>query len=382
MDNGQINIKPVVNENGVSKVKLSPDTVKRALDQTTGGKLQVRVEGDQSLNELTVELAVDPRLTSATSKVGSIEINMGSAVVTLATERLGSGISTGKTLGLSVMRMAANQLPAGTQARLDGKVVYDIKLTMNGTKLTEFDGRDDLVIALPYTLKASENPNNIIVYDVKDNGERRVVMNGKYNAGTGQVEFKPTDLSKYTVAYVATSFQDVTQGWAKDAISALGARGIVKGVGDGEFNPKAQVTRAEFITMLMNVLELSDESAAASFSDVEQGDWYHGNIATAQKLGIVNGKPDGSFGVHENITREDMAVMVYKAIRLKQLKLPDREARAFKDKANIANYAKQAVEAMRGASIINGVGNDEFAPKKTANRDEAAVMIYNLWSLM
>ncbi|KAA8784353.1 DUF4959 domain-containing protein [Paenibacillus amylolyticus] len=382
MDNGQINIKPVVNENGVSKVKLSPDTVKRALDRTTGGKLQVRVEGDQSLNELTVELAVDPRLTSATSKVGSIEINMGSAVVTLATERLGSGISTGKTLGLSVMRMAANQLPAGTQARLDDKVVYDIKLTMDGTKLTEFDGRDDLVIALPYTLKASENPNNIIVYDVKDNGERRVVMNGKYNAGTGQVEFKPTDLSKYTVAYVATSFQDVTQGWAKDAISALGARGIVKGVGDGEFNPKAQVTRAEFITMLMNVLELSDESAAASFSDVEQGDWYHGNIATAQKLGIVNGKPDGSFGVHENITREDMAVMVYKAIRLKQLKLPDREARAFKDKANIANYAKQAVEAMRGASIINGVGNDEFAPKKTANRDEAAVMIYNLWSLM
>ena len=100
------------------------------------------------------------------------------------------------------------------------------------------------------------------------------------------------------------------------------------------------------------------------------------------EAGIVNGKPDGSFGVHEKITREDMAVMVYKAIQLKQLKLPDREARAFKDKANIANYAKQAVETIQAAGIINGVGNDEFAPKKTANRDEAAVMIYNLWSLM
>ena len=49
MDNGQINIKPVVNESGASKVKLSADTVKRALDQTTGGKLQVRVEGDAKL---------------------------------------------------------------------------------------------------------------------------------------------------------------------------------------------------------------------------------------------------------------------------------------------------------------------------------------------
>jgi uncharacterized protein YjdB len=381
-DNGQINIKPVVNESGTSEAKLSAVTVKRALDQTTGSKLRVRVDGNQSLNGLTIELAVDPRLTSGTSEVNSIEINTGSAVVTLSTERLGAGTSAGKTLRLSMMKIAGNQLPVGTQAWLNGEVVYDIKLTMDGKKLSPFNGRDDLVIALPYTLKADENPNNVIVYDVKDNGELRVVTNGKYNTATGKVEFKPTDLSKYTVVYVATSFQDVTQSWAKDAISALGARGIVKGLSVGEFNPKGQVTRAEFITMLMNLLELSDESATTSFSDVEQGEWYHRNIATAQKLGIVNGKPNGKFGVHENITREDMAVMVYKAIQIKQLALARSEAAAFKDEASIANYAKQAVEAIQGAGIIKGVGNDEFAPKKNASRAEAAVIIYNLWSLM
>ncbi len=381
-DNGQINIKPVVNESGTSEVKLSADTVKRALDQTTGSKLRVQVEGNQGLNELTIDLSVDPRLTSGTAKVSSIEINTGSAVVTLATERLGTGASPGKMLGLSIKKMGTDQLPAGTQAELNGEVVYDIKLTMDGKKLTAFDGRDDLVIALPYTLKATENPNNVIVYDVKHNGELRVVTNGKYNAATGKVEFKPTELNKYTVVYVETSFKDVTQGWAKDAISALGARGIVKGLSAGEFNPKGQVTRAEFITMLMNLLELSDENATTSFSDVEQGEWYQGNIATAQKLGIVNGKPNGKFGVHENIRREDMAVMVYKAIQVKQLELSVSETGAFKDEASIANYAKQAVEATQRAGIINGVGNGEFAPKKNASRAEAAVMIYNLWSLM
>ncbi|WP_338593396.1 immunoglobulin-like domain-containing protein [Paenibacillus sp. Y5S-9] len=382
MDNGQINIKPVVNESGTSEVKLSADTMKRALDQTTGGKLQVRVDGDQSLNALIIELAVDARLTNGTSTVDRIEINTGSAVVTVATEMLGTGTNAGKTLGLSLKKITANQLPAGAQAGLTGEVVYDIVLTMDGKKLTTFDGRDDLVIALPYTLKAAENPNNVIVYDVKDNGELSVVTNGKYNAATGKVEFKPTYLSKYTVAYVATSFKDVIQDWAKDAISALGARGIVKGVGDGEFNPNGQVTRAEFITMLMKLFELSDESATTSFNDVKQGEWYHGNIATAQKLGIVNGKPDGRFGVHENITREDMAVMVYKAIQIKQLALASGEATAFKDVANIASYAKQAVEAIQRAGIINGVGNDEFAPKKNASRAEAAVMIYNVLGLM
>ncbi|MFX3647528.1 MAG: immunoglobulin-like domain-containing protein [Paenibacillus sp.] len=382
MNNGEITIKPVVNESGTSEVKLSADTVKRALDQTTGGKLQVRVDGDQSLNELIIELAVDPRLTNGTSTVDRIEINTGSAVVIVATEMLGTGTSSGKTLGLSLKKILANQLSAGAQAGLTDEVVYDIELTMDGKKLTTFDGRDDLLIALPYTLKASENPNNVIVYIVKDNGELSVVTNGKYNAATGKVEFKPTLPGKYTVAYVATSFKDVTQDWAKDAISALGARGIVKGVGDGEFNPNGQVTRAEFITMLMNMLELSDERASTSFGDVKQGEWYHGNIATAQKLGIVNGKPDGTFGVHENITREDMAVMVYKAIQMKQLALLNGEATAFKDEANIANYAKQAVEAIQGAGIINGVGNDEFAPKKNASRAEAAVMIYKLLVLM
>lgn len=156
-DNGQINIKPVVNESGTSEVKLSADTVKRALDQTTGSKLRVQVEGNQGLNELTIDLSVDPRLTSGTAKVSSIEINTGSAVVTLATERLGTGASPGKMLGLSIKKMGTDQLPAGTQAELNGEVVYDIKLTMDGKKLTAFDGRDDLVIALPYTLKATEN---------------------------------------------------------------------------------------------------------------------------------------------------------------------------------------------------------------------------------
>ncbi|WKL00979.1 S-layer homology domain-containing protein [Paenibacillus amylolyticus] len=382
MDNGQINIKPVVNESGTSEVKLSADTVKRALDQTTGGKLHMRVQADASLNGLTIELAVDPRLTSGSSTVDRIEINTGSAVVTVATELLGTGTSAGKMLGLSIKKIAANQLPASAQAQLNGEVVYDIELTMDGKKLTEFDGIDDLVIELPYTLKAGENPNNVVVYDVKDNGALRVVTNGKYNAATGKVEFKPTYLSKYTIAYVATSFKDVTQDWAKDAISALGSRGIVKGVGDGEFNPNGQVTRAEFITMLMNMFELSDESATTSFNDVKQGEWYHGHIATAQKLGIVNGKPNGRFGVHENITREDMAVMVYKAIQMKQLALASGEATAFKDEANIASYAKQAVEVIQGAGIINGVGNDEFAPKKNASRAEAAVMIYNVLGLM
>jgi len=192
------------------------------------------------------------------------------------------------------------------------------------------------------------------------------------------VTFKPIHLSKYTVTYVGVTFSDVTQGWAKEAVEALAARGIVKGVGADKFNPTDQITRAEFVSMLMNMLQLTEVTSTSSFTDVKPGAWYEANIATAAKLGIVNGKPDGSFGVHEKITREDMAVILYKAIQYKQLELTSQRIGGFIDEDSIAGYAKEAVGAMYAAGIINGVGNVEFAPKNHATRAEAAVIMYRV----
>ena len=170
--------------------------------------------------------------------------------------------------------------------------------------------------------------------------------------------------------------------WAKEAIEALAAKGVVSGPGDGTFRPNNKVTRAEFLKMLMTAFSLIDKNAASTFSDVKEGMWYYEAVATAEKLGIVKGKGDGSFGVNEQITRQDMAVMAYRISLILDMNLGTGSGDVqFADKSDISAYALEAVAAMQEKGIINGIGDNRFAPKNNATRAEAAVIIYRLYKL-
>jgi len=170
--------------------------------------------------------------------------------------------------------------------------------------------------------------------------------------------------------------------WAKESIEALAAKGIVSGVGDGTFRPDNNVTRAEFIKMLIMAFDLVDENAVSTFNDVKEGMWYYKPIASAEELGIVKGKGDGTFGINEHITREDMAVMVYRTSLILGMNLSTGSGEVpFMDKEDIASYALEAVAAMHEKGIIKGIGDNMFAPKNNATRAEAAVLIYRLYKL-
>ena len=170
--------------------------------------------------------------------------------------------------------------------------------------------------------------------------------------------------------------------WAKESIEALASQGIVSGPGDGTFRPSNKVTRAEFIKMLMMAFDLVDKNAVSTFNDVKEGMWYYETIASAEKLGIAKGKGDGSFGVNEHISRQDMAVMVYRTSLILEMSLSTGSGEVqFADKNEIAAYALEAVAAMQGEGIITGIGDNKFAPRNNATRAEAAVMIYRLYKM-
>ncbi|MDY4212287.1 MAG: S-layer homology domain-containing protein, partial [Eubacteriales bacterium] len=85
------------------------------------------------------------------------------------------------------------------------------------------------------------------------------------------------------------------------------------------------------------------------------------------------------FGIGMNITREDMAVMIYRAYRLNVKKIGEYEKEfAFADDENISDYAKEAVYVLKNMSVINGTDNGNFAPKSLATRAEASKMLYGL----
>lgn len=168
--------------------------------------------------------------------------------------------------------------------------------------------------------------------------------------------------------------------WARESIVALYNKGIVSGVSSTKFDPQGQVTREQFAKMIISACGLYDAYASCDFSDVSDGAWYKSYVASAVNNGVVFGVDENNFGTGLQITREDMAVMAYRAA-VKAGKISGAaNDESFADESEISEYAKEAVHALRAAGIMSGKGDGKFEPKAFATRAEAARMIYGLIS--
>ena len=165
----------------------------------------------------------------------------------------------------------------------------------------------------------------------------------------------------------------------KDAIRAIAAEGIVVGTEPGKYDPQGKLTRAEFVQMMVNFLNIADPTASSTFTDVKAGAWYYKAVASAEKLGYVQGKADGSFGINDVLTREEMAVLIHRALLASgySLQTNEQEVPAFVDEADVSAYAQNAVEALKQAKVLVADGNGNFGPQSTVNRADAAVLLYN-----
>ncbi|WP_150275977.1 S-layer homology domain-containing protein [Paenibacillus tepidiphilus] len=183
----------------------------------------------------------------------------------------------------------------------------------------------------------------------------------------------------------AASFTDLGNvAWAAPAIQELTAKGIINGVGGKSFAPLKDVTRAEFITMIVRAFSLPLENASASFSDVSTASWAYSYVAAGVENGLVNGVGNGKFEPNRAITREEMAIIAANALtKFKGKAVTDADAAlaSFKDKASIASYGKDAVALLTQEGIVKGMTADTFAPKGIANRAQAAVIISNIINL-
>ena len=181
---------------------------------------------------------------------------------------------------------------------------------------------------------------------------------------------------------MSATFTDLANAsWAKESIEALAARGILTGAG-GAFNPSADITRADLMDMLIKAAGLSDETAICTFSDVQEGTPYYQSVAAAQKLGITMGTGSGKFGADDKLTRQDMAVWLYKISLLTEADLnADKEIAAFADRSDISSYAAEAVDEMVKAGLLSGMGNNAFQPRGHTTRAQSAVVAYFLFKL-
>ncbi|MFB9279594.1 S-layer homology domain-containing protein [Cohnella cellulosilytica] len=176
-----------------------------------------------------------------------------------------------------------------------------------------------------------------------------------------------------------SAFVDIAGHWAEAAILDAARKGIVTGYPDGTYRPDRAVTRAEFAVMLAKALQLRNEAAAIPFQDADRiGLWARAAVAQAVSAGLIRGNPDGSFRPDALITRSEMAVMLARALTV----AADARSAGFADDRDIPEWAVGAAAEMKRLGIMRGKGGNGFFPKDAATRGEAAAVLLKTLAAM
>ena len=166
--------------------------------------------------------------------------------------------------------------------------------------------------------------------------------------------------------------------WAKEAVLVLYNDKIVSGYDNGNFIPNNNVSRAEFVKMVVGAFKPESNGEQISFGDVTESDWHYNYINTAVKSGIIQGD-DKKFSPNSQLTRQDAAVILFRVIQKKGLNMFKQGS--FGDEAEISEYALDAVKSMSGAGLVSGY-EGKFNPKNNITRAETAQMVYNVMKFL
>jgi hypothetical protein len=181
----------------------------------------------------------------------------------------------------------------------------------------------------------------------------------------------------------AKTFHDVPANhWAKEAIEFVIARGIFGGISDTNFAPDAYMTRG-MIAQVLYSLEGKPEVGENTFDDVDGGAWYADAVAWVAENGLMTGTSEGVFAPEENVTREQMAVILCGYAKLVGVDTTNGNSLdRFQDGTDASDWAQSALEWALHAGLLSGKDGGKLDPAGTATRAEVAQILANFCQLM
>ncbi|NGZ76138.1 S-layer homology domain-containing protein [Saccharibacillus alkalitolerans] len=222
-------------------------------------------------------------------------------------------------------------------------------------------------------------------------------VGGEVNSKAHTITVPFDEFGYYKVVKLSRGYSDITNhGWARNILNGMYAKGLMNNLRFEQFGTDDQTTRGEFATLLVKGLQLPINSDnKQTFVDLVPGakstTWSYDYIETAARAGIVTGLTDGVFAPDQPLTREQAAVMIARALKLKtgtnDDKLKAAAAKAFVDSVKADTYALPSIMAVNSAKIMTGSAvavpgqkkaSYNFNPKSNLTRAEAAKIAVSL----
>lgn len=217
--------------------------------------------------------------------------------------------------------------------------------------------------------------NELTVTDRGNNKYTFVMPEGEVSI---QASFKVSEKKQPTITTLPATipFTDVAAGsWYYDAVRFVYGKGMMNGTSPTAFSPNATTSRGMIVTILYR-LEGEPAAGTASFTDVPAGQWYSKAVAWAAQNGIVDGYGSGAFGPNDNITREQMAAILYRYASYKGYSVTaSSSTSSYSDASQISSYAQTAMSWANATGLITGTSSTTLAPKGNATRAQAAMIL-------
>ena len=171
----------------------------------------------------------------------------------------------------------------------------------------------------------------------------------------------------------SAAFTDVEENvWYHEGIDFMVRNGYMNGVAADTFDVEGSLTRAQLVTVLYRIAGEPETSAAIPFADVADGQWYTKAIVWAAENGIVKGVTETTFAPNDPITREQIAVILYRYAHEENTE--DGKLTSFPDAKDISGYALEAMNWAVARGLING-SDGKLLPQDTATRAQIAVIL-------
>ncbi|HYE69482.1 MAG TPA: S-layer homology domain-containing protein, partial [Anaerovoracaceae bacterium] len=380
---------------------LKETTLQATIDQNTSsakiilGNLADNILREEGIGAITVppipgvnsySLAIPAASLSGSQGNGALAFKTEKGSITIS-ENMLSGMlgASGKEAGIEIGGADKSKLPAEVREMIGDRPVVQLSLTLNGAQAEWNNPEAPVTVSLPYKPSTTElaHLEQIVVWYIDGSGNAVSVPNGHYDPVAGTVTFVTTHFSYYAIGYHKVSFKDVpASAWYGDAVSFIAARGITTGTGNGNYSPKAKLTRGDFIVMMMKAYSIApDADPVNNFAD-GGNTYYTGYLAAAKRLGITDGVGNNKFAPGKQITRQEMFSLLYSTLKsIGQLPeyTENSALAAFSDADQIASWAKDAMTLFVETGTISGSG-DRLSPKEMTNRVQMAQVLYNLLS--
>ena len=205
--------------------------------------------------------------------------------------------------------------------------------------------------------------------DVTKTATQNITVNSSGGSGDGDSKpIEPTPESKFT---------DVpADAWYKEAVDYVAEKGLMQGTAANTFSPNITTTRAMIVTILYRLEGSPAVSGTSPFDDVASGQWYTDAVIWANSNGIVKGYGDGNFGPADNITREQMAAIMFRYSNFKGYDTSKAaDLSGYTDASDISDWAVPAMKWANAEGLITGCTPTTLVPRGEATRAQAATIL-------